>query len=293
MSSPTRPGSYLFYDLDTKRARYVASIRPELKREHLSALQRVDYKSGDGMDLFGYFVPGKLGIRGPLIVMPHGGPVARDYADFDGMAQYFAYKGYNVFQPQFRGGGGLGRTFEAAGHGQWGRAMQTDIEDGVQALIKQGLVSETAKRSILGASYGGYAALAAATLTPENYSCIISINGVSDLPMMLNSYDQSDPLENDIYRIWTTRIGDPETALDAVLKASPRQQMRNVKAPVLLVYGDEDDIVRPEQSREAYKTLIGLGKTAMIHELPGAGHQIHDQDQRTEMLIIIDRFMIG
>jgi dipeptidyl aminopeptidase/acylaminoacyl peptidase len=69
--------------------------------------------------------------------------------------------------------------------------------------------------------------------------------------------------------------------------------MRNVKAPVLLVYGDEDDIVRPEQSREAYKTLIGLGKTAMIHELPGAGHQIHDQDQRTEMLIIIDRFMIG
>ena len=291
VSSPTRPGSLLYYNLETKRARFIGKTRPELKSDDVHALRRIDYTASDGMELYGYFIASKRGPEGPLVVMPHGGPVARDYADFDGIAQYLANKGYNVFQPQFRGGGELGVTFEMAGYGQWGRAMQTDIEDGVDTLIAEGLLSPDSRRVIFGLSYGGYAALAAATLTPENYACAISVNGVSDLPMFLQSYDQSDADEQDIYRVWVDRIGDPETDMDRILEVSPRHQMDKVRAPILLIHGSADDIVDVQQSRAAYETLVGLQKYVVYHELEGADHQIWDEDQRTEMLVYVDRFL--
>lgn len=292
VSSPTRPGIFLYYNLDTKRARVLGNIRPDLKSGTVFPLQRIDYTAADGTELFGYFLQTKRGAEAPLIVMPHGGPVARDYADFDGMAQFLTYKGYNVFLPQFRGGGELGLSFEEAGHGEWGRAMQTDIEDGVTSLINQGLVSPQSGRIILGASYGGYAALAGATLTPENYGCAISINGVSDLPMMLNSYDRTDPDDEEVYQVWVKRIGDPETELERILAVSPRQQMSNAIAPILLIHGTDDDIVDIEQSRAAFSTLQQLGHPVVLHELDGAGHNIDDEDQRTEMLAMIDRFLL-
>ena len=291
VSSPTRPGSYLFFDLDSKKARFIGDRRPELEPEHLKPIERVNYAAEDGTQLFGYFIQTQRGADAPLIVIPHGGPVARDYADFDGIAQYFAYKGYNIFQPQFRGGGELGLSFEESGFGEWGRAMQTDIEDGVTALVEQGLLSANSRRTIFGMSYGGYAALAAATLTPDNYACAISVNGVSDLPMMLASYDRTDPTENDVYNVWVKRIGDPQTDMDRILSVSPRQQMQNVHIPILLIHGTDDNIVDVEQSRAAYRTLSELQRPGMYHELEGAGHQIDDEDQRTEMLVMVDRFL--
>lgn len=291
VSSPTRPGAYMHFDLERKRLRTLANERPDLSPSSLTAMQRVDYVAADGTELFGYFLPSKIEGAAPLIVMPHGGPVARDYADFDGMAQFLAFKGYNVFQPQFRGGGGLGKTFEQSGHGQWGRAMQTDIEDGVQALIDQGLVAANAYRSILGASYGGYAALAGATLTPDNYICAVSINGVGDLPMMLASYDREDDLEREYYDIWVSRIGDPNTAMDDIVAVSPRHQVSRLKAQVLLIHGTQDDIVSVQQSQAMYDAILGQNKFAIYHELEGAGHHIYDQDQRTEILVMIDRFL--
>lgn len=291
ISSPRRAGRYFYMNLETKRIIPVVKTRTDIKPEHLSAMKKVDYKAQDGTELFGYFIQGKGTSGSPLIVLPHGGPVSRDTPDYDGLAQFLAYRGYNVFQPQFRGGGGLGRSFEAAGFGEWGRKMQTDIEDGVAALISQKLIASNARRSILGASYGGYAAMAAATLTPDKYQCVFSINGVSDLQLMLESYDQTDVLDKYLYDIWTTRIGDPATELDKIKSVSPYHLLDRVKAPVFLIHGTNDNIVSVEQSRRTRDRMLELGKRVSYHELEGADHSMTRDEHRAELLVILDRFL--
>lgn len=291
VSSPVRPGTYMHFDIDRKKLRVVAKDRPVLTADKLSQMKRIDYTAADGTQLFGYLTRKTDNVSAPLIVMPHGGPVARDYADFDGYAQFLAAKGYQVFQPQFRGGGGMGRAFEEAGFGQWGKAMQTDIEDGVTALISQGYLADNAYRSIMGFSYGGYAALAGASLTPDNYLCAISINGVSDLPTMLKSYDRNDALDLAAYEVWVKRIGDPYHQTAQVEAVSPLRNVNNIKAQILLIHGVNDDIVDVQQSRMMYDALLKADKYAVFHEVENAGHQFYNQDDRTNVLVNVDRFL--
>jgi len=135
--------------------------------------------------------------------------------------------------------------------------------------------------------------MAGATLTPDKYLCAVSINGVSDLPMMLASYDRNDALEREYYDIWVDRIGDPETDLSSIVSVSPRHRLADLKAQVLLVHGTADDIVSVQQSRSMYQSIIDAGKFAKYYELEGAGHHIYSQDQRTEMLVIVNRFLVS
>lgn len=169
--------------------------------------------------------------------------------------------------------------------------MQTDIEDGVAKLIEDGLLAENAYRSIMGFSYGGYATLAGATLTPDKYMCAISINGVGDLPMMLASYDRNDPLDREAYEVWVKRIGDPETDMERIKSVSPRHNIDKLKAQVLLIHGDQDDIVNVQQSRAMYDTILAADKYAMYNEIEGAGHQLYNQTDRTDVLVLVDRFL--
>ena len=117
----------------------------------------------------------------PLVLMPHGGPWARDRLDFNPWVQYLAARGYAVFQPNFRGSWGFGETFLRSGDREWGRKMQDDLADGVKTLADQGVI-DPARVCIVGASYGGYAALAGATLTPTAYKCAVSLAGISETP---------------------------------------------------------------------------------------------------------------
>ena len=126
----------------------------------------------------------------PLVVFPHGGPESRDNMAFDWWAGFYAARGYAVYQPNFRGSSGYGFKFRTAGLGQWGRAMQRDITEGVNKLVADG-VADGDRICIVGASYGGYAALAGATLTPDLYACAISVNGVTDLLAMLGEESKS------------------------------------------------------------------------------------------------------
>ncbi|MEM1087275.1 MAG: prolyl oligopeptidase family serine peptidase [Pseudomonadota bacterium] len=293
VSSPTRPGSFFHFDTETKKANFLVNRRPELKSKAVSDINRVDYKARDGLDLVGYFTPSKRSENAPLIVFPHGGPVSRDYIDFNGYAQFLAFRGYHVFQPQFRGGGGRGQSFERAGHGEWGRAMQTDIEDGVKALIGQGLYNREAPRSIFGVSYGGYAALAGASLTPDTYQCAVSVNGVSDLPLFFKQYDPEDAWDREALKIWSDRIGDPETDLEAIKAISPINHVEQIKIPILLIHGDRDSVVYPIQSDRMYEALERAGKSVRYHELEGQGHYIYNEDERVNALVYIDNFFMG
>src|SRR5262249_34265217 len=142
----------------------------------------IKYAGRDGTKLPGYLTlpPGKDGKKLPLIVMPHGGPEVRDFVRYDYWAQFLTNRGYAVFQPNFRGSGGYGKAFAEAGHRQWGRRMQDDVTDGVKALIADG-TADPSRICIVGASYGGYAALAGGAFTPDLYKCVIAIAGVSDI----------------------------------------------------------------------------------------------------------------
>ena len=125
----------------------------------------------------------------PLIMLPHGGPFVRDEWTYDPLVQFLANRGYAVFQPQFRGSTGLGKEFVERGYGQWGRKMQDDLDDGLDWLVSNGMVD--AKRvCIVGASYGGYAALWGAIRNPERYRCAASIAGVTDLEAQLKAEPQ-------------------------------------------------------------------------------------------------------
>jgi dipeptidyl aminopeptidase/acylaminoacyl peptidase len=179
VDGPSSPLVYYLIDYTTKKADIVGEHFPGLVDHPQGPVRRFEYQARDDYPLFGYLtIPAGASEKGlPLVVLPHGGPESRDRADFDWWSQFLASRGYAVFRPQFRGSTGLGDAHRLAGRGQWGMRMQDDVTDGVKALIAQAIV-DPERVCIVGASYGGYAALAGAAFTPELYACAISVAGV-------------------------------------------------------------------------------------------------------------------
>jgi dipeptidyl aminopeptidase/acylaminoacyl peptidase len=222
----------------------------------------------------------------PAIVLPHGGPAARDYPEFDWWAQAFASRGYAVFQPNFRGSTGYGPKLERAGDGQWGRAMQTDISDGLADLVRQGLV-DPKRVCIMGGSYGGYAALAGVTLQKGLYRCAVSVAGVSDLQDLakreIHDSDQDQILSRQLDR----QLG-PFDALKAV---SPIRLADHADAPILLIHGKDDTVVPYAQSVAMEKALKQQGKPVEFVTLPGEDHWLSRGATRLQMLTAADAFI--
>jgi dipeptidyl aminopeptidase/acylaminoacyl peptidase len=147
------------------RANGVGVERLAIEPEQVGPISTVAYTAADGLELDGILTlpPGREAKDLPLVMLPHGGPHAYDEVAFDWWAQAFASRGYAVFQPNFRGSTNRDDAFVRAGYGEWGRKMQSDISDGLQALADKGIV-DPKRACIVGASYGGYAALAGVTL---------------------------------------------------------------------------------------------------------------------------------
>ena len=186
VESPQDPGSYYIYDTKNKRTEFLTELRAHPAPDTLGATQIVTYKTRDGLTIKGYLTkPQNAAAMPPLIVFPHGGPEVRDYFEYNVTAQFLASRGYQVFQPNFRGSDGFGNAFASAGYGQWGGKMQDDLTDGVNHLIGQGLARKD-NICIMGMSYGGYAALVGAYKTPNVYKCAVSINGASNLEALLD-----------------------------------------------------------------------------------------------------------
>ncbi|MEO0684672.1 MAG: prolyl oligopeptidase family serine peptidase [Cyanobacteria bacterium J06649_11] len=183
VSSDVDPGSAYLFDRKTKKVTLLYQVLPELKRENLAKMTPINYSARDGLKIPAYLTlpVGKEARNLPLIVMPHGGPWARDFWGYDPYSQFLANRGYAVLQPNFRASTGYGKKFLNAGNKEWGTgAMQHDITDGVNYLIKQG-IADPQRVGIFGASYGGYATLAGLTFTPELYRAGASYVGPSNL----------------------------------------------------------------------------------------------------------------
>lgn len=271
VEGPNEPGGYYFYDVVTHNVQVVAAIFPNLDPDALSPTNVVTYQSRDGAPLWAY-VTARPGIAGPrpMVVMPHGGPEARDFYGYDPYAQFLASRGYVVVQPNFRGGLGFGRAFADAGRRQWGLRMQDDITDAVHHMIDAGL-ADPHRICIVGASYGGYAALEGVASTPDLYKCAIAIAGPSDLREMLHDEGQGGHGTTH-YQYWLHSIGDPNADRAALIAASPRLQAARITAPVLLIHGDVDGVVPFHQSEMMRDALNAAGRPTRLVTLQGEGH---------------------
>ncbi|AQR74723.1 S9 family peptidase [Sphingomonas sp. LM7] len=283
--SSTDPGAYYLYDAG--RVTLVGAVSPALAGARGPEMQAVRYRARDGLEISGYLtLPAGRAAKGlPLIVMPHGGPFARDSWGYDPWVQYLADRGYAVLQPNYRGSTGFGRDFVAKGDGEWGRGMQDDVDDGVDWLAAQG-VADPGRVCIMGASYGGYAAMWAATHPSPRYRCAISFAGISDVAAQL-AYDRKTFDERD-YRAWKHRIQGRAPSLDAL---SPIARVDALTIPILIAHGMSDETVPADQSLRLHEALRRRGRVHDYVAYRGQGHSLEGQRDNADFLARVGKFL--
>lgn len=293
VEGPSVAPSYYYYRVDQKKIELVGTVRSRLAGKATASATAVRWKARDGRELTGYLTrpPGALKATGlPAIVMPHGGPEMRDRLKFDPWVQFLAAQGFAVFQPNFRGSDGFGRAFAESGYRQWGRAMQDDITDGLLSLTAQSIV-DPARVCIVGGSYGGYAALVGAALTPDLYKCAVSISGVTDLPAYVKWYKSEYGARSAGAAYWVRAIGDPVQNRAQLHEVSPVKLANAIKADVLLIHGTRDNVVPISQSQAMKRALDNSRRKIALIKLEDEGHSYWTDEDEMSTLATIDAFL--
>ncbi|MHA6287318.1 alpha/beta hydrolase family protein [Maricaulis sp. CAU 1757] len=285
-------GTYYLLDRASGEVALLSQAYPRIPDGVVNPVQVVEYEARDGLDLFGYLTlpQGREASDLPLVMMPHGGPQARDFYGFDPWAQFLSSRGYAVFQPQFRGSEGFGRSFVTRAHGEWGRAMQDDVSDAVAHLVEEGVV-DADRVCLWGWSYGGYAALAGATLTPELYRCVIAGAPVSDIFAMMEYEEGRQGGASLTY--WAEYIGDWRRDRDGMEAISPARQAHNVQSPLMLIHGTDDIIVPYEQAEIMAEALDAAGKPYELVRIEDGPHQSYRMtfDNKVQLYTALERFL--
>lgn len=284
---PGDPRSWWIVDIKTGKADPLGTAYP-MDRDKVGPMRMVRYKAADGLEMEGVLTlpPGRDPKMLPVILLPHGGPASRDYAGFDWWAQALASRGYAVFQPNFRGSTGYGTTFERAGRGEWGRKMQTDISDGLAELARQKIV-DPSRACIMGASYGGYAALAGVTLQQGLYRCAVSVAGVGDVRRLMIDDVRESGHNPTMIRILKDQFVSGRDAGEI----SPVRFAERADAPVMLIHGKDDIVVPYVQSELMLSALKRAGKPVEMVTLAGEDHWLSKSETRLSMLEAAVRFV--
>jgi dipeptidyl aminopeptidase/acylaminoacyl peptidase len=274
-------GTLYFVDVAKRQATPIGNERMKVPAAAVGPISRLAYTAQDGLALDGVLTlpPGKPATNLPVIMLPHGGPHAHDEVQFDWWAQAFASRGYAVFQPNFRGSTNRDQAFVNAGNGEWGGKMQTDISDGLAALAKQGIVDPD-RACIMGASYGGYAALAGVTVQQGLYRCSVAVAPVADLEVLKNTEYRESGRSTMTRRSLREEFGD-RSDLSPV---SPRQLAGRADAPILLIHGRDDTVVPFEHSTKMAAALGDAGKPYQMVELREEDHWLSRSATRKQML---------
>lgn len=282
-SSDTDPGRFYLFDKATRQLGPVLPVRPELDGLAMAPMQAITFPASDGTQIPAYLTlpPGSGGKNIPAIVMPHGGPGARDEWGFDWLVQFYAARGYAVLQPNFRGSTGYGASwYQQNGFKSWKVAIG-DVVDAGRWLKAQGIAAPD-KLGIVGWSYGGYAALQSSVLDPDLFKVIVAIAPVTDLEQL-----RSESRDFTNFTLVDAYIGQGAH----VREGSPAQNAARIKAPVLMFHGDRDQNVKITESRLMLGKLQGVGKQAQLVEFPGLAHSLGDSAARTRMLFESDQFL--
>jgi dipeptidyl aminopeptidase/acylaminoacyl peptidase len=279
------PG-YALIDLASHGSQWLGAEYPGLEPADISPVQSVRFKAADGLELSGYLTlpRGRDPKNLPLVVFPHGGPAARDTPGFDWWAQAMASRGYAVLQVNYRGSDGFGRRFLQAGFGEWGRKMQTDLSDGVRYLTSQGTI-DPKRVCIVGASYGGYAALAGATLDPGVYRCAVDVSGPAELARFV-AWGKAREGDEGVagQRYWLRYMGVGALNDPRLAAISPADLAGKVTIPILIIHGKDDTVVPFEQSQMMADALAKAGKPYQLVVLSHEDHWLSRGDTRLQML---------
>lgn len=281
---PDSPGALYYFNTAGGSMQRIAYFNEALGTKPLNPVRMIQYKARDGLEIEAVLTlprdrPAKTL---PVVLMPHGGPWAHDTLDYDYWAQFVASRGYAVIQPNFRGSTGYGTEFLSAGQGQMGFAMQDDISDALAWAVKEG-IADPARACIVGASYGGYAAMWGIAKDPDQYRCAISIAGVSNLRRDVNDF--GDSLMGGKFRDDWRRMTPDFAAV------SPINAVARIKAPLLLIHGKKDITVDWVQSSSMASKMRGAGKSVELIALPDADHHFTRQDDRLALLNAIESFL--
>ena len=274
-------GSWYLVDLETGQAKAFGFERMAIAPKHVGRISTVEFTARDGLKMDGILTvpPGREAKNLPLVMLPHGGPHSHDREQFDWWAQAFASRGYAVFQPNFRGSTNRDQSFEQAGWGEWGRKMQTDLSDGLAALADKGIVDPD-RACIVGASYGGYAALAGVTIQQGVYRCAVAVAPVSDIRSMYNE----DYRGSGRSRMTRARLLDRLGSRDSWDEVSPRRAAKLADAPIMLIHGVDDVVVPYTHSEKMADALKDAGKPYEFVRLEGEDHWLSLSATRQEML---------
>lgn len=282
--SDNDPGRYFVYDKAARNLTEIMLARPQLENVRLATVRPITYRAADSTAIPGYLTlpPGVETARGlPAIVMPHGGPGARDEWGFDWLAQYFAHRGFAVLQPNFRGSSGYGDAwFLQNGFRSW-RTAVGDVNDAGRWLVAEGM-ADPAKLAVVGWSYGGYAALQAGVIGPDLYKAVVAIAPVTDLG-----------IARDEWRAWSSGANVRDFFGDGphIQQGSPARNAGTIKAPVLIFHGENDRNVGVRQSRVMDERLRAAGGRSALVLFPGLDHRIDDSAARAAMLRRADEFL--
>lgn len=283
------PGALYIVDLKTLKAGLWVKLAGWLKADEMAEMKPVQFKARDGLVIHGYLsLPAGVPAKDlPLVVNPHGGPQARDYWGFHPEVQFLCNRGYAVLQVNFRGSTGYGFAFESAGFGEWGRAMQNDLSDGVAWCVAQGIV-DPKRVAIYGASYGGYATMAGLCFTPELYRCGVNYVGVTDLGLLLDKYRTGEAL---IRRSVERLVGAKSTREAIVRDWSPVYHADKIRVPVLMYYGIDDPRVPIEHGDRMAAALKSAGKTYQYQTKAREGHGFVGRKSQVEFYTALETFL--
>lgn len=288
-TSPTDPGSYYIFEPSAGKLHRFAGINDRINPAKLAVTKYVRYTARDGLSIPAYLtLPVGRNAKGlPLVIMPHGGPYGiRDTLDYNSEVQFLANRGYAVIQPNFRGSDSYGEEYYKRGEGQIGRAMQDDLDDAMDWLVKDGIV-DPSRVCIVGASYGGYAALWGVIRNPERYRCAASFAGVTDFESQLKYSLKT--LQTRYRREWQTTVqGDQKFDLDTV---SPAKNADRLTRPILLTHGDQDSRVPFSQYKTMLSALKKAGKSAETHIYVDEGHGFDDNANEKDWLDRLEAFL--
>lgn len=290
-NSDREPGESYLFDRKTRKLTQQYKIHEKLPREYLAPMQAIRYKSSDGLEIPAYLtlpkgVPAK---NLPLIMVPHGGPWARDLWGYDPFAQFLANRGYAVLQPNFRGSTGYGKKFLNAGNKEWGQKMQDDITWGVKHLVAQG-IADPKRVGIMGGSYGGYATLAGVAFTPDIYAAAVSIVGPSNLITLMESIP---PYWEPIRKMFYERMGDPRTpeGKAQLERQSPLNSAGKIKTPLLVAQGANDPRVNKAESDQIVIALRDRGFPVEYLVAPDEGHGFARPVNNMAMFAAAEKFL--
>ena len=284
-------GTYYFYDSLKDEFRKIADTAPWIKEEDMVAMHPVSYTSRDGWTIEAYLsLPHGYTLENaknlPVVVHPHGGPWTRDHWGFSSEVQFLCNRGYAVFEMNFRSSSGYGRKFMEAGYKQWGQDIQNDITDGVEWLKSEG-IADPKRIAIYGGSFGGYAALAGVTFTPDLYCCAVDYVGVSNLFTFMQTIP---PYWKPMLEMMYEQVGDPVKDKEMMAAYSPALHADKIKVPLLVAQGANDPRVNKAESDQMVAALRERGIEVEYMVKDNEGHGFSNQENRFDFYRAMERF---